>query len=247
MRFVVFLVFAILNIVSPLVESVSADTLRVMLHTGSFPPYFFEEGDSRSGIIKDIFSALSNETGDTIEYIRVPFNRALYKFEAGQIDIEPMTNPVWRQNSKVPGVYSIPYTVSEEVVIFNSRHFISVDSPEDLLGKTIGVVRGYRYPKFDPYFESKRIIDYRLENENKIVQLLLAGRLDQALINLDFANYQIKKKRLGSQLKVGKPFSVRDMMIRFHPNKIKMVPRFNKAIEKLLNDGTIKRIYDRYR
>ncbi|NDV27873.1 ABC transporter substrate-binding protein [Desulfovibrio sp. JC010] len=246
-QFVFCLFAAISAMLLCMAQPCAADTLRVMLHTGSFPPYFFAEGDSRTGTIKDIFSVLARETGDSIEYVRVPFNRALLKFEAGQIDIEPMTNPAWRRNSKVPGIYSIPYTVSRETVLFNSSSYFPFHGPEDFWGKTVGVVRGYRYPEFDSYFADGRIIDHRLENEGKIIQLLLAGRLDQGLINLDFANYRIKKDKLGSQLKAGGPFSVLDIMIRFHPSKKNVLPRFNKAIEKLLNDGTIKRIYDQYR
>lgn len=247
MKYVLMLLWAAFAFTVPFTQECCAEKLRVMLHTGAFPPYFFEESDSRTGTIKDIFSALAKETGDTFEYVRVPFNRALLKFEAGQIDIEPMTNPVWRQNSKVPGLYSLPYTVSEEIVLFNASHFENYSSPEDLFDKTVGVVRGYRYPEFDPYFADGRIIDHRLENENKIIQLLLIGRLDQALINGDFARYQIRKEKLGSQLKVSEPFSVRDMMIRFHPDKKEVLPRFNKAIKKLLQDGTIERIYNQYR
>ena len=81
-----------------------------MLHTGSFPPYFFEEGDSRTGTIRDIFTAIAQETGDSIEYVRVPFKRAQRQFEIGRIDVEPMTNPIFRQYSSVPGIYSIPFT-----------------------------------------------------------------------------------------------------------------------------------------
>ena len=224
-----------------------ADTFRVMLHTGSFPPYFFEQGDSRTGTIKDIYKAIAEETGDTFEYVRVPFNRALHLFEIGEIDIEPMTNPAYRGDSTVVGVYSIPFAVAEEVVLFSRSHKVQVNSPEDLLGETIGVVKGYYYPKFTPYFEDGRISASPVKNENLMVKLLLAGRFSQALINKDFAEHKIKALDAKELLVVGQTYHALDMMIRFHPNKKYALPRFNKAIQKLLNQGTIEHIYNQYR
>jgi polar amino acid transport system substrate-binding protein len=227
-------------VVSFFAHTSSAETFRVMLHTGSFPPYFFEEGDSRTGTIRDIFTAITQDTGDSVEYIRVPFKRALRQFEIGAIDIEPMTNPIWRQSSSIQGIYSIPFAVSEEVILFRQDKYITVHSPEDLLDKTVGVIKGYYYPAYEPYFAGGRIKPNRLDSENKLIQLLLAGRLDQALINKDFAQYQIKKQHLTEQLVVGNVNSVLEQMIRFHPAKKSALPRFNKAIKKLLKDCLLR-------
>ncbi len=225
----------------------SAGTFRVMLHTGSFPPYFFEENDLRTGTIKDVFSAIALETGDSFEYIRVPFKRALHQFEIGEIDIEPMTNPVYRGESSVLGVYSIPYTGAEEIILFNKNHHVQVSSPEDLLGKTIGVVNGYYYPKYDAYFKDGRIKPSPVKNENLLIKLLLANRYSQVLINKDFAQYKMKEQDLKEQLTVGQTYHALDMMIRFHPSKQDELPRFNKAIQKLKTEGVIENIYNNYR
>lgn len=225
----------------------TAETFRVMLHAGSFPPYFFEEDNIEKGTIRDIFSAIAEETGDTIEYVRVPFKRALHKFETGSVDIEPMTNPVYRESSSVKGIYTIPYTVAEEIVLFHKDHYTLVEKPEDLFGHSIGVVNGYHYPKYSPYFEDGQIKPLPLKNEHKLIKLLAAERLSQVLINKDFAQYEIKKQNLSEQLILGPSYHVLDMMIRFHPKKKDAVPRFNKAIDKLVKDGTIDKIYQKYR
>jgi len=224
-----------------------AENFRVMLHSGAFPPYFFKDGDSRTGTIRDIFSAIIHETGDSVEYVRAPFKRSLRLFEMGEIDIEPMTNPVWRESSSVPGSYSIPFSVSEEVILFRQDKYRVVHSPEDLLGKRIGVIKGYYYPLYEPYFSDGRIEANWFDSENKLIQLLLAERLDQAFINKDFAQYKIKTHHDEQQLVIGESTSMVEQMIRFHPKKKSALPRFNNAIKKLLKNGTIERIYDRYR
>ncbi|ACS80528.1 substrate-binding periplasmic protein [Maridesulfovibrio salexigens] len=224
-----------------------AENLRVMLHEGSLPPYYYKDGDPRTGIVKDVFNAFAKETGDTIEFVRCPFNRSQRKFDRGEIDIEPMSNPAWRQTAKVLGVFSKPFAVSDSIILFRAEKFIPDVTPQDLLGKSIGVVRGYHYPVYSAYFADGRINTHVLENENKLLQLLLAGRLDQAFMNKDTALYQIRELGVEDQLLVGKTYDSLDMMIRFQPSKQYVLPRFNKAIDKLLNDGTITKIYDKYR
>ena len=232
---------------SPFVCRSYAETLRVMLHTGAFPPYYFSSGDPRTGIVQDVFNAFAKETGDKIVFVRCPFNRSLYNFEAGEVDIEPMSNPAWRKGSKVLGVFSKPFAVSDSIVLFNAKKAVPLLSVDELKDRTVGVVRGYVYPVFDPYFESGEINPHVLENENKLILMLLAERLDQALMNKDYALYQIKKLNMGDLLTVSRPYDSLDMMIRFHPSKKDAVPRFNKAIDKLLSDGTIEKIYNQYR
>ncbi|WP_320175116.1 transporter substrate-binding domain-containing protein [Maridesulfovibrio sp.] len=243
------IVFVLLSLVIGVVpvDDSFADNLRVMVHEGALPPYYYKDGDSKTGIVKDVFNAFVKETGDTIEFVRCPFNRSQRKFDRGEIDIEPMSNPAWRQSAKVLGVFSKPFAVSHSIVLFRAETFIPDVTPQDLLGKSIGVVRGYHYPVYSAYFADGRINTHILENEDKLLQLLLAGRLDQALINKDTALYQIRELGIGDKLVVGKSYDSLDMMIRFHPSKQYALPRFNKAIDKLLNDGIIAKIYDKYR
>lgn len=217
-----------------------------MLHTGSFPPYFFEPEDPQTGTIKDIYQAIAEETGDTFEYVRVPFSRALYQFEIGEIDIEPMTNPAYRGESEEPGLYSIPFAVAEEVILFNQTNFIQVNSADDLLGQTMGVVKGYYYPEYSSYFADGRIIASPVKSENMLVKLLLAERFSMALINKDFAQYKMRERHIKRKLIIGQTYNALEMMMRLHPSKKEALPRFNNAIRKLKKNGTIADIYRRY-
>ncbi|WP_031485381.1 substrate-binding periplasmic protein [Maridesulfovibrio frigidus] len=243
----IWLVTAILILAPSFANSSAAKSYRVMRYTESFPPYYFGDGSSQKGIVRDIFDALAKETGDTFEFISLPYKRALYQFDTGKIDIEPMSNPAWRKSSSVQGVYTTPFAVSEQIILYDVKHYLPVSLPEDLLGKTVGTVTGYTYPVYGPYFADGRINAHQLKNENKLIQMLLAGRLQQSIMNKDFALYKIKTEHLKDQLIISKPCNVVDMMIRFHPSKKEAIPKYNEAIHKLLKDGTIKKIYDNYR
>jgi polar amino acid transport system substrate-binding protein len=242
-----FIVIASFLFTSSFIPSSAAETYRVMQYRKSFPPFYFDKGNPRTGIVRDIFAALAKETGDSFEFVRVPFKRALYKFDAGEVDIEPMANPAWRKNSIVPGLYSIPFAVSEQIVLYNAKYYKTAVFPEELLGETIGTVSGYTYPTFGPYFESGKLKAYALKDENKLVQMVLAGRLEQAIMNKDFALFAIKELGAEEQLVISKPCDTVDIMIRFHPSKRKAVSKFNKALKRLMSDGTIDKIYNKYR
>ena len=224
-----------------------AETYRVMRYAESFPPYYFANDHFQKGIVLDLFSAIARETGDTFDFVRVPFKRALYKFDSGAIDIEPMTNPEWRKNAVVVGCYSIPFAVSEQVVVYNAKHSHPTGAPESLLGQTIGTVMGYTYPLYGPYFADGRIKKYELGNEAKLIEMLLADRLHQAVMNKKFALYMSKRHKAKGHLVISKPCNTVDMMIRVHPSKKDALPKFNRAIKKLLADGTIAKIYAQYR
>ncbi|WP_321404595.1 transporter substrate-binding domain-containing protein [Maridesulfovibrio sp.] len=246
-RFAIFLGIAFFVFSPFLTGKIRAETFRVMRYCESFPPYYFNSDSPQSGIVRDLFTALTKETGDNFEFVDVPYKRGLYKFDSGQVDIEPMANPVWRKHAKVPGVYSIPFAVSEQIILYNSKYYQMVNMPDDLLGETIGTVYGYTYPVYGPYFEKGMLTAYAVKNENKLVQMLLAGRLHQAIMNKDFAIYAVKERDAEGQLIASEPCNSVKMMIRFHPSKKKAVPRFDRALKKLIADGTINKIYEKYR
>ncbi|TIH20265.1 ABC transporter substrate-binding protein [Marinifilum sp. JC120] len=248
MKYMVIWIVVVISVVVPyFAKDSAAENYRVLRYIESFPPYYFPANSSQTGIVKDIFTALSKETGDTFEFVRLPYKRALYQFATGKVDIEPMANPAWRGHSSVPGIYSIPFGVSEQVVLYNAKYAQSACLPKYLVGKTLGTVAGYTYPVFGPYFADGRIKEHQLKNENKLIQMLIAGRLHQAIMNKDFALYRIKTEQLKNQLAVSRPCNSVPMMIRVHPSRKDALPKLNKAIKKLLDDGTISKIYGRYR
>ncbi|WP_320171995.1 transporter substrate-binding domain-containing protein [Maridesulfovibrio sp.] len=247
MKKIIVLTAFVLSLFSPFIKTGNAEIFRVLSYSSSYPPYSFKEGSSETGIIRDLFKALAKETGDIFKFIDVPFNRGQYQFDNGKIDIEPMCNPAWRKKSSVQGLYSIPFATSDEILLFNADKYTPTYSPDDLIGKTVGTVRGYSYLVYGPYFEDGRIRSYPMENDGKLIQMLVAGRLDQAILDKEYAQYQIKKENLQGKLVAEKPFVAIDMMMRVHPDKKDALPRLNKALQKLISNGTIEGIYDRYR
>ncbi|MBU2712911.1 substrate-binding periplasmic protein [Zooshikella harenae] len=229
-------------------SSIVAEEFSVVLHgQEDFPPYFFKEGDSFKGFYSDFFDALGQKMGDHFSFHDVPFTRSLLMFETSQVDIEPGVNPEWRAREKVPGLYTVPYAQSIDILLFAPGKRIPVSAPEDLEGKRIGVIRGYQYPSFTQFFQSGAILRVDMTKESQLLGMLELGRLDQIIINKYLALYQMKQHPDYKNFEVGYEVSSVDIMLRIHPNKAEALPRFNNAIKQLIDSGTIEQIWEKYR
>ena len=228
------------------IESVSISIQAVTLKVGfyNFPPYM--SSDTQTGIYHDIFESISRDTGYTFEIEYYPSTRLKMNFENNVIDIEPGVNPAWRKDSKVPGLYTIPFAKSVDVVIFRPGQQIPVDGPESLKGRTIGVVRGYVYPGFTDSFTNNEIIRADLTDEPQLLKFFIAGQIDQIFINRAVVQYWLQKKTPEHHYIMGDIIGDVEVMMRVHPSKKQALERLNKSIEKLSTSGEIEKIYKKY-
>lgn len=224
--------------------SIYSENFRVFLHGHEHPPNYFTREDPGTGFFRDLFAEISTITGDTFTFYYLPSARGLLKFENGELDLEPGVNPIWRENSEVKGVYTIPYEKSKEVIL--SAKECTVMSPNDLIGKKVGIIRGYSYPSFDTLFASKEVIMQEYNEADQLLKLLYVNRVDFVFVNEAFALYSIKENPLYKDFRAVYEISSMDVMLRVHPNKKHALERINKALEQLLQSKTIEKLRSKY-
>ena len=239
-RFV--LLFCCLSVMAIISSSIQAATFKVGFY--NHPP--FMSRDSQTGIYHDIFDSIARETGYTFEIEYYPSSRLRVNFENNLIDIEPGINPIWRQDSKVPGHYTIAFARTVDVVLFRPGQLIPVHGPESLEGKTVGAIRGYFYPGFMDSFDSNKIIRADLTDEPQLLNFLVAGRVNQIFINKAVAQYWLLKNDSYRNYIIGDVIGDVEVMMRVHPSKIKELKQLNKALKKLSTSGEIDKIYKTY-
>ena len=226
---------------------VKAESLSVALYEGANPPYsVFEEGKV-TGIFVDLFNQLEKLTPYHFEFRGYPFARALHEFDAGRIDIEPGINESWRQHAKVLGEYSIAYGVSREVIVFQKGQKFPVSSPQDLFGQSVGLVRGYSYPRFDAAFAAKKITRIDNLSESLLLRQLLYGRVKQIFIGHRTILFYQKMYPEYRPFDVGDIVGEADVKLRIHPNKSYVMADINSALRQMIEDGSIENIYAKYR
>ena len=224
----------------------NAETYSVMLYQGANPPYTIIKDNSSSGIFIDLFNEISNVTPYKFVFKNYPAARALQEFDMGRVDIEPGVNEKWRQNTKILGSFTIPYGVSKEVIVFKKENKIKVNTPKDLYGKTIGVVRGYSYPHYDLPFKENKIKKAINRSEKLLLKQLQADRVKYIFIGYRTIKYYIKQNPQYKDIIIGDIVSSVNVKIRIHPHKSYLVNDLNIAIAKLISTGKINDIYQKY-
>jgi len=223
-----------------------ADTFVVALYESGSPPLFFEKSSSKTGIYKDVLTLIGSITGDQFEYKYYPARRAMRIFETAGYDIEPGINPAWREAAEIQGLYTVPFSKANDVIVFRKNETKKSSKPEDLAGERVGTINGFVYPYFSSAFNSGLVLREDTRTELQLMAMLSRKRLDQILIRKDTAEYRITTDPQFNNLEIGPVIGFVPIMFRFHPDKTDAIERFNKAIERLKDRREIEQIYNRY-
>jgi polar amino acid transport system substrate-binding protein len=210
----------------------------------NYPPMMIEE--DRSGIYQDIFNAISKLTDDTFNVSYYPYPRVGLMFNQARLDIEPGVYPGWVKDQKIPGLFSVPFGRVVDVMVFAPGKAFPVKKPEDLRGKSVGMVRGYSYPDLQLLIDGGRIDRRDALNENQLLKMLWAKRFDQILISKAVAQYNFLKMPEYRLFEVGDEFNHYDVSMRVNPKLEAWLPKLDEAILQLKNSGEIERIYAKY-
>lgn len=226
---------------------VAAKSYKVLLYSPNNPPYVILDDPDNEGIFKDTFAAIAHLTQDHFEFVHQPIARGLFEFDEGRIDIEPGVNPNWRKHLKVVGLYSEPYAISEEVIVFAPGYKKEVTGPSDLLDEIVGIARGFSYPRFDAAFSTDAIVRVNNVSQTHLMEQLLKSRFKQIFVGLNTIRYFQATRPEYQVLEIGNVVDEQKVMMRVHPQNAELMPRLNQAIAQLKAKGEIKRIYDKYR
>jgi polar amino acid transport system substrate-binding protein len=225
-----------------LAQGASADTFKVGFY--DYPPMMIEDG--RSGIYQDILDELAKLTGDRFDVQYYPYPRLGLLFNEGQLDIEPGVYPGWVQNQPVPGLFSAPFGKVIDVLVFAPHKAFPVKQPEDLRGKSVGMVRGYAYPELAPLVASGQLDRRNALNEQQLLSMLAKSRFDQIIVNKAVAQYNLLQIAEYRRLEIGDVVSAYDVSMRVQPKHAAWLDRLDAAIVQLKQQGIIEKIYARY-
>lgn len=212
----------------------------------SYPPYMIVHEDEVDGIYADIFGAISEVTGDQFEFMTLPHRRLNHFFELGEIDIEPGIAPVWRADQETPGLYTRPFLQMVDVTLFPDGKTLPIQAPEDLNGLRLGIRDGFYYPGFTGELDQDEIMTFQALDEHQLMTMLAADRLDVAFINQRVARYWSSRSPEFSELVEGNSIGQENVGMRIHPSQQELAERMDRALQKLLANGTIEEIIQNY-
>lgn len=220
------------------------DLVFVATDGASMPLAEISGGVVVAGIMKDVGDAIAHGLGRKARHIAVPRNRMLMMLGNGEADGICYARPEWYGTQGLN--WTRPLIPSGNVVatLSAARRPLSLD---DLAGKPIGAVLGYKYPELDAAL-GKRFIRDDAPNSELNFRKLSAGRVEHAV--LDTLN-------LAWRLKIQHP------PLALHPNPLVTtsftaqcafsvssdIPfaEIERVVDTLLQTKRIERILDKYR
>jgi polar amino acid transport system substrate-binding protein len=182
----------------------------------SWPPYSDKSGN---GISKDIIQAAYNAINVNVEFITVPYARALKMTENGQVDgvfnVTKQKSTIEIFNfGKVPILQAVSsfYYHNDSELNFSSINEI----PKEI---AIGVIIGYEYGDHYEIYKSQ-LKEVKVANQLQLIGLLLNKRIDMAIMFDDVVKIKLQEMGLEfNSIKKGKINHISDIYVAFSKAK----------------------------
>lgn len=207
----------------------------------SMPLAQFTDGQLSGGILKDLGTAIAQQLGRSVRFVTMPSKRVAIALRNNEADAVCYVLPQW-----IDGTFhwSRPLLPNAALIIAN------LDAPpirtlKDLAGTKIGTVSGYRYPLLDDLLGKQFLRDDAPTMEH-VFSKQAAGRTRYAIVGQKMLDY---RRRTDKQFKVRVDQVLANVMAQCALGSgSQIVPaEFDKAIDSLVEAGTVQRILSNYR
>ena len=238
-------IFAVVLSMLLVLTSVSAlaDTLT-MATNASFPPYEYWDGDQMVGIDVEIAEAVCAEMGYELDKLDMDFNAIINAVTSGKADfgMAGMTVTEERQQSVA---FSISYATGVQSIIVKEGSPIA--SYDDLAAEgatyKVGVqmaTTGHIYAEDE--FGVDRVVLF--DNGNDATMALKNGKVDCVIIDNEPAKAYVATNE--GLVILDSAYAVEDYAACFAKDNTELVEKFNTALQKLIDDGTVAEIIGKY-
>ena len=226
------------------VSAAQAETLNVGMSGGYFP-FTFVKLDELQGFEVDFINAVAKETGDEVNFVTMSFSGLIGALESNRIDT--IANQITiTPEREAKFAFSQPYVFDGAQVVVKAGNEDTIGSVEDLSGKTVAVNLGSNFEELLNELPNAGEIDIRTYESN-IAQDTALGRVDAFVMDRVSSAQLIAESPLPLAL-AGKPFSeIRNALpFRNDDEGQALRDRFDAAITKLKEDGTLTEISEKW-
>ena len=213
------------------------------------PMGFKNEKGELVGFDIDLSREVAKKLGMEIEYKSINWDSKILELNAGNIDLIWSGLTITPERAEQTSM-SKPYLSNNQIVI--TRVDENIKKIKDLDGKVVGsqnqssgeeIILKNKFNKNFKEFKSYAQFDQAFMD-------LDFGRLDAIVVDETFAKYikNIKEKQKGKELYyiLDENFGKENMGIADKKGNVTLIEAIDKTIEEFKNDGTYKKIYDKW-
>lgn len=216
----------------------------VMGTNAEFPPFEFVDGGEIKGIDVDFAKAICKELGYELVIENLDFDTLLNALDSKKVDFVAAGMTVTPDREEQAN-FTITYYKAKQVLIVKEDS--NIQSIEDLVGKRIGVQSGTtgQYIAEDEIEGAKDndlITGYSAGS--LAVKAVENGQIDAVIID-NLPAQEFVKKNEGLKIVDGL-FEDEEYAMAFNKKDEELLKKFNEAMQKLIDDGTLQEIVDKY-
>ena len=211
----------------------------VMATNAEFPPYEYYEGNDIVGIDVEISQAIAEELGMELEIEDMAFDSIVGAVSSGQADFGAAGMTVDPDRAEQVN-FTDTYAHSSQVVIVKEGS--EIVTPDDLVGKTVGVQLGTTGDMFAGDIEDATVERYNKGFE--AVQALTQDKIDAVIIDREPAKAFVKETE--GLVILDESFTEEDYAIIVSKENDELLEKINKALANLKESGKLDEIVAKY-
>ena len=218
-----------------------SDNTLTMATNAAFPPYEYYEGNEITGIDAEIGKAIADELGMEFEIEDMEFDSIIAAVVSNKADIG-MAGMTVTEDRKKNVNFTDSYTTAVQVIIVTEDS--EVTSADDFEGKGIGVQQGTTgdiYVTDD--FGDKATVE-RYNKGTEAVEALKQGKIDAVVIDNEPAKAFVAENEGLKILET--EYVTEEYAIAISKDNDELLEKVNDALNKLIEDGTVQEIIDKY-
>ena len=209
----------------------SACTLKVGWE--SWHPYIYAENNQLKGIEYQYLMAISDAINCRLEFVELPWIRALQELELGRIDL--LYGASYSPQRHRFAHFSIPYRYEEMVLVTPARN-TTINFPQWLLRNRIGLIRGFQYPVTIEKALGGVPLQQQtfVSSDDQLFMMLQAERIDGYLVERAVADWQLQSPLMTLSVNIIPGADQEPMYLMLNPRlKAEILTDINFAIEAL--------------
>lgn len=223
----------------PTAADQTSRTLKVgMPLPGQIPFFWRDDAGVYQGIYADTLRAVAEDIGVELEFVALSQARLQRHFIAGEIDIEAGVSTRLEAEPALEQVslYSRPFGLVNEVIIYSPELSFPVFILNDLKGLRVATVRGTPVPD--------SLIREDFSNPWQIAQRVHRGWNEIGLMQEAVAIHYQRDEQLKYQISL--PYTSNPVHFRLHHSKGALLDKINHSLERLEQQGRLEVLVCKY-
>lgn len=210
----------------------------VVATNAEYPPFEYLENDKIVGLDADIIAEIAKKTGIKYEWKNMNFDGLIPALQTKKIDIAIAGMSITPERAKAVN-FSIPYLTSNVAFIANKNK--PINGEEDLKNKTYGAELGTTKEAAARKIEGATVVPFT--SNTAALVALKSGKIDGIVVDESVANSFIEKN---PELVLAACLDGEPKAIAFNKDSVALKEIFDKALQELLDDGTIAKLREKY-